>query len=187
MAGYRAPSMASTDYPAIQVLNALLGGMKTSRLFTNLREKEGLAYELGSFYSPQLYAGDLTTYVFAAPSHYDPETKKTTGTMGTIKMELLKQISDFKNTPPTKLEIERAKHYLIGTYKIKHERIEDRATLLGIAELTSPYGAEMDLDYPKYINAVTPDDIERVAAKYLVHPVISTLEPDPHNGGVVSE
>jgi len=187
MAGFRAPSMASEDYPALQVLNALMGGMKTSRLFTNLREKQGLAYELGSFYSPQLYAGDLTAYVFAAPNQFDPTTKKSSGTMGTIKDQLLQQVASFQSTPPTKLEVERAKHYLIGTYKIKHERIETRASLLGIAELTSPQGAQADIDYPKNLNAVTVADIQRVAQKYLVHPVISTIEPDPHNGGVASE
>jgi len=187
MAGFRAPSMASDDYPALQVLNALLGGMKTSRLFTNLREKRGLAYELGSFYSPQLYAGDLTAYVFAAPNQFDPTTKKSSGSLGTIKDQLLQQVASFQSTPPTKLEVERAKHYLIGTYKIKHERIENRASLLGIAELTSPQGAQADLDYPKSLSAVTIADVQRVAAKYLVHPVISTIEPDPHNGGVASE
>lgn len=187
MAGFRAPSMASTDYPAIQVMNALLGGMKTSRLFTSMREDQGLSYDLGSFYSPQLYSGDLTVYAFAAPQHFDPATKKSAGTLGTIRDQILQQIADFQAKPPTNLELERAKHYLIGSYKIKHERIEDRATFLGIAELTSSEGAQADIDYPDAINAVTLADVERVAGKYLVHPVISTIEPDPRNGGVESE
>lgn len=186
MAGFRAPSMASEDYPALQVLNALLGGMKTSRMFTNLREKQGLAYDLGSFYSPQLYAGDLTAYAFAASTRPDPSTHKDAA-LAEIKDQVLQQIDSFTKVPPTGAELERAKHYLIGAYAIKHERIEDRATLLGIAELTSPYGADMDIDYAKYIDAVTADDVMRVAQKYLVHPVISTIEPDPRNGGVVSE
>src|SRR3569833_2219944 len=170
MAGYRAPSMASPDYPALQVLNALLGGMKTSRMFTNLREKQGLAYELGSFYSPQLYAVDLTAYIFAAPSHFYAGTKKSGGTLGKLRDQILQQVESFKTTPPTKLEVERAKHYLSGTYKIKHERIENRASLLGIAELTAPQGAQADIDYPKSLAAVPVDDVQRVANKYLVHP-----------------
>jgi zinc protease len=208
MAGFRAPSMSSSDFPALQVLNALLGGMKTSRIFTILRDKQGLAYDLGSFYSPQLYAGDLTGYAFAAaqplpvantpaeakqpasPNHGDSATTKVTDTsdvIATLRDQLLAQFASMQTTPPTAVELARAKHYLIGSYKIKHERIEDRASLLGIAELTSVQGAEMDEDYAKYINAVTIDDVVRVAKTYLVHPVISTIEPDPHNGGAVTE
>lgn len=187
MAGYRAPSMSSPDYPALQVLNALLGGMKTSRMFTELREKQGLAYELGSFYSPELYSGDLTAFVFAVPSHVDPVTKKEVGSMATIRDQMLAEIETFKTTPPTEAELTRAKHYLIGSYKIKHERIEDRASLLGISELTASQGIDMDQNYAQYISAVNVDDVVRVAKKYLVHPVISYTEPDPSNGGSITQ
>ncbi|MGO8672127.1 MAG: M16 family metallopeptidase [Capsulimonadaceae bacterium] len=188
MAGCRAPSMSSPDYPALQVLNALLGGMKTSRMFTNLREKQGLAYDLGSFYSPQLYSGDLTAFIFASPSRL-PEVGpgQAGGPLGVIRDQLLQQFDSMKSTPPTPLDLSRAKHYLIGTYKIKHERIEDRASLLAVAELTAPDGALMDSEYARLINAVTADDVVRVARTYLIHPVISTLEPDPQNGGMINE
>jgi predicted Zn-dependent peptidase len=187
MAGCRAPSMLSDDYPALQVLNALLGEMKTSRMFRNVREKQGLAYELGSFYSPQLYSGDIVAYVFAAPYRIDRDTKKRVPVIPAIQDQILRQFEDMKTTPPTPLELERAKRYLIGTYKVKHERIEERASLLGIAELTSMYGADIDINYAYYIDQVTADDVTRVARKYLIHPAISTVQPDPHNGITVSE
>ena len=71
----------------------------------------------------------------------------------------------------------RAQHFLIGSYKIKHERIEDRAYLLGFAELARG-DAAFDTDYAKYINAVTAADVQRVATTYFVHPAVSTIEPD---------
>ena len=71
---------------------------------------------------------------------------------------------------------------MIGAYRLKHERLEDRASLLGIAELSSRDGYKLDTDYARYINAVTIADVQRVAAKYFVHPVISTVEPDAKSG-----
>jgi len=177
MIGYRAPSMSSPDYAALQVLNALLGGMKSSRLFTTVREQQGLAYQLGSFYSPMVFAGDMTGYVFAAPTRMDPATKKRVPTLPTIKQELEKQFSILQTTLPTDAELTRAKHYLVGSYKIKHERIQDRAYLLGVSELSATDGAKLDTNYADYINAVTAKDIQRVAKTYFIHPGVSVLEP----------
>ena len=177
MIGYRVPPATSADYPALLVANALLGGMKTSRLFSNLREKQSLAYELGSVYSPQLVASDIAGYVFAPPTRADPTTKKSEPTVGLVKQQLLLQFDSLKTMPPTPVELARAQHFLIGSYKIKHERIEDRASLLGFAELARG-SAAFDTDYAKYINAVTAADVQRVASTYFVHPAVSTIEPD---------
>ena len=147
MAGYRAAPSAGSDYPALLVANALLGGMKSGRLFTQLREKQGLTYELGSVYNPRLAAGDLAGYVFGAPTKTDPTTKKDIPTVGLIKEGLLAQFAGLQTTPPTLAELSRAQHFLIGSYALRHERIEDRATLLGTAELSAPDGYKMDTDY----------------------------------------
>ena len=181
MAGYRAAPSASVDYPALLVANALEGGMKSGRLFTQIREKQGLAYDLGSLYTPRLAAGDLVGYVFGATTKLDPTTKKAIPTVGLIKESLLTQFAALHTAPPSPIDLARAQHFLIGTYNLRHERIEDRASLLGIAELSAPDGYKLDTDYAKYINAVTAADVQRVAAKYFVHPVISTVEPDVKN------
>ena len=186
VAGFRAAPVSDPDYPALLVVNALLGGMKSGRLFTQLREKEGLAYDLGSLYTPRLGGGDLAAYVYGAPTKTDPVTKKDYSTIGLTKAALLKQIASLQTTPPTPAELARAQHYLIGSYRLRHERLEDRASLLGIAELSSRDGYKLDTNYAQYVNAVTVADVQRVAAKYLVHPVISTVEPDTKptgNGG----
>jgi zinc protease len=178
MAGYRAAPSASPDYPALLVANALEGGMKSGRMFTQIREHQGLAYDLGSLYTPRLAAGDLVGYVFGATTKIDPITKKTVPTVGLIKESLLTQFAGLQTTLPSPADLARAQHFLIGSYNLRHERIEDRTTLLGVAELSAPEGYKLDTDYAKYINAVTAADVQRVAAKYFVHPVISTVEPD---------
>ncbi len=177
MVGYRVGSAASPDYPALLVTDALLGGMKTSRLFTNLREKQGLAYELGSALNAQIYTGDLAAYVFAPPLRPDPTTKKPVPTVGLLKTQILAQFASFKTTPPTVEDLTRAQHFLVGTYLIKHERIEDRATYLGISVLTRGT-PDFDTHYAQYINAVTTADITRVANTYFQFPAVATIEPD---------
>ena len=182
MVGYRAAPTSGPDYPALLVANALLGGMKSGRLFTQLREKQGLAYDLGSVYNPRLAAGDLAGYVYGAPTRTDPITKKEAPTVGPIKDGLLAQFAGLQTTPPTAADLSRAQHFLIGSYALRHERIEDRALLLGTAELSGPDGYRLDTDYARYVNAVTAADVQRVAAKYFVHPVISTVEPAAKSG-----
>ena len=185
--GFRAAPTADPDYPALQVVNALAGGMKSSRLFTQLREKQGLAYDLGSLYTPRLTGGDITGYVYGAPTKTDPTTKKDVPTVGLIKDAMLKQFDSFKTTPPTPADLARAQHYLIGSYRLRHERLEDRASLIGTAEMSSPDGYKLDTDYAKYIDAVTLADVQRVAAKYFVHPIISTVEPETSTGSVAGK
>ncbi|MDQ2687941.1 MAG: insulinase family protein, partial [Armatimonadota bacterium] len=188
LVGYRVPPVSSPDYPAVEVANALLGGMKTSRLFTELREKQGLAYELGSILNSQAVAGDLTAYVLASPpTRTDPATKKSVSAVGFIKEQILHQVAALQAAPPTPTALLRAQHFLIGTQKIRHERLEDRATLLGTAVLQSPLGIRYDTDYSHSIHAVTAADVQRVAQKYFVHPIISVVEPDTNPDSIVSE
>lgn len=183
LAGVRAAPASDPDYPALLVANALLGGMKSGRLFTRLREKGGLAYDLGSLYTPRLTTGDLTAYVYSAPTRTDPVTKKAVPTVGPVKESLFAQFAALADAPPTPAALSRAQHFLIGTDALKHERLEDRASLLGIAELTGPEGYTLDTEFAKYINAVTAADVQRVAQKYFAHPVLSTVEPQLTAGG----
>ena len=183
LAGVRTVPVSDPDYPALLVANALLGGMKSGLLFTHLREKEGLAYDLGSLYTPRLTAGDLTAYVYSAPTRTDPVTKKTVPTVGPVKESLFAQFAALAAAPPTPAALTRAQHFLIGTDALKHERLEDRATLLGVAALTGPEGYTLDTEFARYINAVTAADVQRVAGKYFAHPVLSTVEPQLTAGG----
>ena len=181
--GCRAAPMASADYFPLLVFNALFGGMKSGRLFTEMREQQGLAYDLGSVYDPHLAAAALAGYVFSAPTKTDPTTKKEVPTVGLIKSGILAQIKSLQTTPPTAAELSRAQHYLIGTYALRHERLEDRASLLGAAELSAPDGYKLDTGYAQNINAVTAADVLRVATTYFAHSVTSTVEPDPAAAG----
>lgn len=178
MVGYQAAPMSSPDYPALLVANTVLGGMKSSRLFTDIRETRGLAYDVGTFYNPQMASGDFVGYVFAAPQQAAPGSNNTPSIAQILTDAIIKQFERLKTDPPTADELSRAQHFLIGSYLIKHERIEDRAILLGTAAIGAKAGADFDANYTQYIDSVTPADIQRVATKYFDHPAVVTIEPD---------
>lgn len=178
LVGFRAPPPASDDYPAFLLADTLLGGMKSGRLFVNVREKQGLVYETASALHPQQRVNDIIAYAYAAPTRANPQTKQEEPAVLTLQPLLLSQFDSLKAAPPAPDELMRAKHFLIGTDKIRHERIEDRAASLGRAELLRPDGWRFDTDFARFINAVTAQDVQRAAVRYFVHPVISTVEPD---------
>ncbi len=163
--GYPAPAVSSPDYPAMKLLNAIIGGGMSSRLFSELREKRGLAYSTGAFYPSRAEDSHLVTYIIALPQNAD------TARQGIL--EILQQIKE-RGVPEE--ELERAKSYVIGNYRIEHERAERRAWYLGWYE-TLGVGYQMDAQYPELIRGLTSEDIQRVAQQYLQYYVLSTLGP----------
>lgn len=178
LVAFQAPPVSNKDYAAMIVANAIVGGMKSSRMFREIREKQGLSYELGSVYEATDSTGILAAYAMASPTHTDRVTLKDEPSAPILQSLMLAIFSSMSTTPPSLSEIHRAQHFIIGSYNIKHERIEDRAALLGSAELESNYGADWDQHFASYITAVTPEDIARITARYFVHPIIVTQVPD---------
>jgi zinc protease len=163
--GYPAPPVASPDYPAMKVLNAILGGGMSSRLFSELRDKRALAYSTGSFYPSRAEESHLVTYIIALPDNAEAARQGI--------LEIIKEIQE-RGVPQE--ELERAKSYVIGNYRIEHETTERRAWYLGWYE-TLGVGYQMDAYYPQLIQAVTAEDIQRVAQKYLQQYVLSLVGP----------
>ncbi len=163
--GYAAPPVASPDYPAMKVLNAILGGGMSSRLFSELRDKRGLAYSTGSFYPSRAEESHLVTYIIALPDNAE-----------TARQGILDIIKEIQERGVPQEELERAQSYVIGNYRIEHETTERRAWYLGWYE-TLGVGYQMDARYPELIQTVTVEDIQRVAQKYLQYFVLSVLGP----------
>lgn len=189
MAGYLAPGAGSEDFVPMQVANALLGGMKTSRLFTDLREKQGYGYQVASTYNPSVGTGDLTAFIVTGATKTDA-TGKDVDMISTVRDALLDEIKQFRSSKPTDTDLARAKRFLIGAYAIAHERLEDRAYYLGYSEIAQKDlgGYEFDTHYADYVNAVTADDVQRVAQEYLGDGcVIAMLLPGDPNAGVISK
>jgi predicted Zn-dependent peptidase len=159
MVGYPAPGVDSPDYPAMCVANVLLGGNKSSMLFTKLREEMGLGYQVGSLYPGTLGSSLIAGYLGIDSSRATPDTLKTVCTVMTDQFSALRTGS-FSDD-----DLDLAKRYLIGSHALKHERTRDRAFSLGWYEVMG-LGYEYDLHYADKIKAVSRDDVKRVCADF---------------------
>lgn len=146
------------DFYALQVMNYILGGGGfASRLMDDIRDNRGLAYSVGSSFSPGLEPGPFAVTL---------ETKNATA--GEAINQVVEQIKRIMATPVTDQELKDAKSYLIGSFPRKMDSMSKRAGLLGYVEV---YGLGLDYPwrYPELIQHLTPADIQQVAEKYL-HP-----------------
>jgi len=187
--GYLAPGAGSSDFPAMLVANALLGGMKTSKLFTSIREKQGLGYEVSSLYASQVAWSDVAAFVVSAPTKDGPDGKPIE-MAPVVRDAMLDAVKQFRETKPADEDIARAKRFLIGSYLIAHERLDRRAYFLGYSEIAQKElgGYKFDTNYADAINAVTASDVARVAKEYLDGGmVISMILPGDPNAGVITE
>ena len=143
------------DYATLEVINTILGTGMDSRLFKNLRDKEGLAYQIGSEFAPNVLKGAFITYIGTNPNNLE-----------CAKTKMLEEVFKFKTEFVSTKELKEAKDKIIGHYIIAQETNLDKATTIGWFETTGR-GYEFNEEYKKLIESVTDSDIIEVANKYL--------------------
>ena len=142
------------DYAALEVADTLLGSGMSSRMFIDLREKQGLAYQLGSGFSPHVLRGSFMLYIGTNPE-----------TLEKAKQGLFGEIKRLKNEKITEEELSKAKEKLLGNYILAQETNLEKASLTGGYEALE-LGYDFGEKYIELINSVTPDDILKAANKY---------------------
>ncbi len=149
------------DHPDRQVLNVLdhiLGGGMSSRLFQSVREERGLAYSVYSYRSGYQDAGDLAVYAGTAPS-------RATDVVAVVTEELDKMVA----SGVSEEELQAAKSHIRGATALGLEDSGARMSRLGRSQLT--HGRVLSLaELEAEVAAVTTDDIARVAAQVLGGP-----------------
>ena len=165
--GYPAPEILNDDVPVMVLLNTILGGSgMNNRLYTELRDKQGLAYYVGSNYQPMVGPTSIFAIMVTAPENYR-----------IARAGIVAEFKKFCDQPVSVKELEAAKKYIKGTFMMSQETSGAQGILLGLAELTgSGYGYLKR--YPDLIEAVTPEDIQRVAQKYFKHYVLAVVAPE---------
>ena len=154
------------DYATLQVIDSLLGTGMSSRLFKNLRDCDGLAYQLGSEYSPNVLKGAFIVYIGTNPEN-----------LTIAQSKLFEQIDRLKKEFVGTKELQDAKDKLLGHYVIGQETNLDKAATIGWFE-ASGRGYQFDDNYEKLINSVTESDIIEVANKYFnSRYVLSVVKP----------
>jgi predicted Zn-dependent peptidase len=137
------------------VLNAALGGGMSSRLFQEVREKRGLAYSVYSFASQHAETGLWGVYVGCLPAKADE-------VLAICQEEIAKVVTGGL----TDAELQRGKGQLRGSIVLGLEDPSSRMSRLGKAELVYPRLEPVE-EILASIEAVTHDDVRRVAAEVL--------------------
>src|SRR5262245_3701709 len=143
------------DYYALDVMNQVLGGGASARLFLNLREDKGYTYGAYSGFTAAKYRG-----AFRATA--EVQTGVTKASMDELIYEF-KRIRDEK-TPVD--EFDRAKRTIVGSFALQ---LESPQSLLGNILTQKLNGLPADYwdTYPQKIASITQDDVQRVARRYL--------------------
>jgi predicted Zn-dependent peptidase len=143
------------DYYALDVMNQVVGGNASARLFLNLREDKGYTYGAYSRFTASSYRGTFR-------ANAEVRTEVTKGSMDELMYEL-KRIRDEK-VPQD--EFDRAKRTIIGSFALQ---LESPQSLLSNIVTQKLYNLPADYwdNYTLKIAAITPEDVQRVARKYL--------------------
>lgn len=159
------------DYYAVQVLNEVLSGSFTSRLFSRVRTERGLAYSVGGAVA--------SNFTRVAPFSMTTSTKtSTTGeTIETLIAEARRIISD----PPTAEEIARAKQSILNSFVFNSATTEQ---VLAQQVTYEYYGLPRDWleRYRAGIEKVTAADLARVARQYIRPDSLAILVVGPTEG-----
>lgn len=139
------------DRFALDLLNVILGEGMSSRLFLELREKRGLAYDVHSYISRFRDTGAMVIY-----AGVDPD--RTGDTLEAILAEL-----DNVHAGLPSEEVTRAKDFWKGRMELRLEETRSLASWLGSQELLLNRIYSLD-EVVAQIDAVTHDDLARVAA-----------------------
>ncbi len=145
----------SPDYFSVLLADQVLGGGPSGRLFLNLREDKGYTYGAYSQFGGSKYRG-----IWQSTS--EVRTDVTEGAMNEFMYEL-KRLRTEKVSPE---ELENAKRAIIGSFALS---LEQPQSLLQNIVTQKLYNLPADYwdTYPQKVSAITLDDVQRVAQKYI--------------------
>ncbi|HET6810482.1 MAG TPA: pitrilysin family protein [Acidimicrobiales bacterium] len=154
------------DRFSLAVLDHVLGGGLSSRLFQEIRERRGLAYSVYSYRTSFDDAGVLAFYAGTAPGRAHEVLERMVG-----------ELRRFSSEGVTEREVAVAKGHIRGETALSLEDSAARMSRVARSELL--HGEVIDVDdVLARIEAVTADDVDRVAARVLgVEPVLAVVGP----------
>jgi zinc protease len=165
MVGYIGPGLTDPEYPAVRVLGMILGGGMSGRLFTELRDRRGLAYQVGVLGTYRTGPSFLLTYMGTAPANIEASEAGVLAEIDRIRAE---QVSE--------RELARAKAFLLGNLTMDRRTTARDAWYLAFFEVVGA-GWNFPERYARAVEAVTAADVARVAQRYLAGPTVVVLQP----------
>ena len=153
--GFHGPNLKNEDRFALKLLHSCLAG-QGGRLFLELRDKQSLAYSVAPLQSESPESGMFGVYIGCSPE------KLPTAIHG-IRKELEKTIT----TCLSHKELSRAKQYWLGRIALEMQRFSSQAMMYGLDE-SYGLGFNFSLDLAEKIKNIGPEDVRRMAEKYLL-------------------
>jgi len=177
MLGYLTPAVAATtptlsEYTALKLLSSYLGNGLSSRLFVELREKRGLAYDVSGFYPTRLEPAQFVVYIGTAPTNT------------AIALEGLQaEVDRLQTTSLTGEELQSAQNKILGQYALGKQTNAQLAHLYGWYE-TLGLGIQFDQDFQEQVLAITAEQARETAQQYLRAPYVSLVGPESAIAGL---
>ena len=165
MLGYLASPLESADYTTLKLLNTYLGNGLSSRLFVELREKRGLAYDVSAFYPTRKSTSTFVVYMGTAPDNTEIAIAG-----------LHKELERLCSTILSNDELQSAKNKLLGQYALGKQTNAQLAQVYGWYE-TLGLGIDFDTQFQQDVIAVTPEMAQAVANRYFIEPYVSLVGP----------
>jgi predicted Zn-dependent peptidase len=153
--GMPVPDPSNPDYVPLSVVNTLLGGYFSSRITANLREAKGYTY------SP--FSQISTRY---RDAYWAEAADVTTNVTGPSLKEIFYEIDRLQKDPPTAEELKATQNYIAGVFVLQNS---SRSGIINVLELIDLHGLPADYlkTYVQRIYAVTPQDVQKLAEKYI--------------------
>ncbi len=164
--GFRGSPASSADYPALKLLATYLGSGLSSRLFVELRERGGLAYEVSAFFATRRDPAPFVAYLGTAAENTP------------VALERLQaEIQRLHDTLLSSEEVGMAQRKLLGQYALSKQTNAQVAQLAGWYEILG-LGMEFDQQYLQSVRQLTPAHLQQAAKTYLVNPAIALVGPE---------
>ena len=161
--GFPCVSVNGKDFVTIKVISTVLGSRMTSRLFVELREKLGLAYEVGTVYPSRKKDSYFAVYIGLDKKNIDLTLKKID--------EILKE---FYSVKIPEQELKDVKSYIKGIYLLDRQTVNKKSYYNGWCEIVGQ-GYKYNIEYLNDIEKVTTQDILNVANKIFTGKSVSVI------------
>jgi zinc protease len=152
--GFRGLDVHDPDRHALEVISQILAG-QSGRLFLELRDRRGLAYTVTAVNVEGVHPGTFSLYIGTAPEKLDA-----------ARTGMLEQLERLLQEAPSEQELAGARRHLVGNFAIDEQRAAVRAAHLSLDGLYG-LGADADRHYAESVNAITAEDVLRVARRVI--------------------
>jgi zinc protease len=165
--GALAPAMTAADFAAMKVVATVLGGGLAGRFFSELRDKQGLAYTTAAQEPMRVDTGYFLALLGTAPENKEK-----------AEAALREQLERIQRETVTDDELRIAKAYLLGSLAMDRRTNARQAWYLASLEVAG-VGYEYLDRYTAQVRAATAADVQRAAQRYLATLRTVVAEPPP--------